>query len=384
MLTREANELLTHVGPGTPAGTLLRRYWQPVGLASELTKEEPKKRAQIMGEELVVFRLPAEQGRSKIQYGCVGEHCPHRGASLYYGFVEEDGIRCAYHGWKYDHNGRCLEQPFEKHPEFKTKISHKSYPVEKLAGVLFIYMGPPENKPLLPRWDVLVRTDGTRTVEVHPVLNCNWLQAMENSVDTIHTYYLHGHTMNQLGKPEGRFYYRPVVDYDWDICEWGITKRCVYGGDWPEEELRPPLVFPNILRIPEGYNEALHWRVPMDDTHTQIIVMRFNPKTKPRSDDEPEDPTVIPMDSLMTPEGEHQMTSFPGQDKMAWETQGSVFDRGQENLGSSDEGIIMYRKMLREQIEVVQRGGEPMALVRDTKKNRIIEFDSTKPVLKQD
>jgi len=384
MLTREANELLTRVGPGTPAGTLLRRYWQPVCLSSELTKEEPKKRARIMGEELVVFRLPAEQGRSKIQYGCVGEHCPHRGASLYYGFVEEDGIRCAYHGWKYDHNGRCLEQPFEKNPEFKTKISHKSYPVEKLAGVLFIYMGPPENKPLLPRWDVLVRTDGTRTVEVHPVLNCNWLQAMENSVDTIHTYYLHGHTMNQLGKPEGRFYYRPVVDYDWDICEWGITKRCVYGGDWPEEEFRPPLVFPNILRIPEGYNEALHWRVPMDDTHTQIIVMRFNPKTKPRSDDEPEDPTVIPMDSLMTPEGEHQMTSFPGQDKMAWETQGSVFDRGQENLGSSDEGIIMYRKMLREQIEVVQRGGEPMALVRDTKKNRIIEFDSTKPVLKQD
>ena len=384
MLTREANELLTRVGPGTPAGTLLRRYWQPVCLSSELTKEEPKKRARIMGEELMVFRLPAEQGRSKIQYGCVGEHCPHRGASLYYGFVEEDGIRCAYHGWKYDHNGRCLEQPFEKNPEFKTKISHKSYPVEKLAGVLFIYMGPPENKPLLPRWDVLVRTDGTRTVEVHPVLNCNWLQAMENSVDTIHTYYLHGHTMNQLGKPEGRFYYRPVVDYDWDICEWGITKRCVYGGDWPEEELRPPLVFPNILRIPEGYNEALHWRVPMDDTHTQIIVMRFNPKTKPRSDDEPEDPTVIPMDSLMTPEGEHQMTSFPGQDKMAWETQGSVFDRGQENLGSSDEGIIMYRKMLREQIEVVQRGGEPMALVRDPEKNRIIEFNSTKPVLKQD
>jgi len=384
MLTREANELLTRVGPGTPAGTLLRRYWQPVGLASELTKEKPKKRVQIMGEELVVFRLPAEQARNEIQYGCVGEHCPHRGTSLYFGFVEKDGIRCAYHGWKYDANGRCLEQPFEKNPEFKTKISHKSYPVEKLAGVLFIYMGPPKNKPLLPRWDVLVRTDGTRTVEVHPVLNCNWLQAMENSVDTIHTYYLHGHTMEQLGNPEGRFYYRPVEDYDWDICEWGITKRCVYGGDRPEEEFRPPLVFPNILRIPQGYIEALHWRVPMDDTHTQIIVMRFDPKTKPRSTDGPEDPAVIPIDSLMTPEGEHQMTSFSSQDKMAWETQGSLFDRSQENLGSSDEGIVMYRKMLREQIEVVQRGGEPMALVRDPEKNRIIEFDSTKPVLKQD
>jgi len=384
MLTREANELLTRVGPGTPAGTLLRRYWQPVCLASELTKEKPKKRVQIMGEGLLVFRLPSEQGTKEIHYGCVGEHCPHRGTSLYYGFVEEDGIRCAYHGWKFDANGRCLEQPFEKNPEFKTKISHKSYPVERLAGVLFIYMGPPEKKPLLPRWDVLVRTDGTRTIEVHPVLKCNWLQAMENSVDTIHTYYLHGHTMEQLGNPEGRFYYRPIEDYDWDICEWGITKRCVYGGDRPEEEIRPPLVFPNILRIPQGYIEALHWRVPMDDTHTQIIVMRFDPKTKPRSVDGPEDPEVIPMDSLMTPEGEHQMTSFSSQDKMAWETPGSIFDRSQENLGSSDEGIIMYRKMLREQIEVVQRGGEPMALVHDPERNRIIEFESTKPVLKED
>ncbi len=381
MLTREANELLTRVGPGTPAGTLLRRYWQPVCLASELTKENPKKRVQIMGEELVVFRLPAEQARNEIQYGCVGEHCPHRGTSLYYGFVEENGIRCAYHGWKYDASGRCLEQPFEKNPEFKTKISHKSYPVEKLAGVLFVYMGPPEKKPLLPRWDVLVRTDGTRTIDVHPVLDCNWLQAMENSVDTIHTYFLHGHVMEQLGNPQGKFYYRPVEDYSWEICEWGIIKRCVYGGDRPEKETRPPLVFPNILRIPQGYIEALHWRVPIDDTHTRIIVMGFDPKTKPRSTNGTDEPKVNFMDSLITPEGEHEMTSFSSQDKMAWETQGSIFDRSRENLGSSDEGIIMYRKMLREQIEVVQRGGEPMALVRDPEKNRIIEFDSTTPVL---
>jgi 5,5'-dehydrodivanillate O-demethylase len=119
----------------------------------------------------------------------------------------------------------------------------------------------------------------------------------------------------------------------------------------------------------------------MDDTHTQITVMRFDPKTKPRTADGPEDPEFLPMDSLMTPQGEHKMNSFPSQDKMAWETQGSLFDRSQENLGSSDEGIIMYRKMLREQIEAVQRGDEPMALVRDPEKNRIIEFNSTKPVL---
>ncbi|NIO06642.1 MAG: Rieske 2Fe-2S domain-containing protein [Deltaproteobacteria bacterium] len=378
MLTQEVNELLTRVGPGTPAGTLLRRYWQPVCLASELTEANPKKRVTIMGEDLVVFRLPGEQG-SSVRYGCLGDHCAHRGTSLFYGFVEPDGIRCSYHGWKYDPDGKCLEQPFEKNPEFKNKVCQLSYPVERLAGVLFIYMGPPEKKPLLPRWDVLVRTDGKRTIDVHPVLECNWLQAMENSVDTVHTYYLHGHVMEQLGSPLGRFYYRPIEDYSWDICEWGITKRCVYGGDRPEEEFRPPLVFPNILRIPQHYVEALHWRVPIDDTRTQITVMCFDPTSETRND--PEEPEVRYLSSLITPEGEHEMTSFSSQDKMAWETQGRIFDRSQENLGSSDEGIIMYRKMLREQIELVQRGGEPMALVRNPEKNKIIEFESTKPVL---
>ena len=381
MLTHEVNELLTRVGPGTPAGTLLRRYWQPICLASELTKENPKKRVKIMGEELVVFRLPAKPGEKEIRYGCVAEHCPHRGTSLYYGFVEEGGIRCSYHGWKFDADGKCIEQPFEKNPEFKDKVSQLSYPVERLTGVLFVYMGPPEKKPLLPRWDILVRTDGTRTLEVHPVLKCNWLQAMENSVDIIHTYYLHGQVMKQLGSNLGDFYHRPVEDYGWGLCEWGVTKRCVYGGNRPEVENRPPLVFPNILRIPQSYIEALHWRVPIDDTNTRITVMCFDPKTKPKTNDGPEEPKFLPMDSLMTPEGEHQMTSFSSQDKMAWETQGDLYDRSQENLGSTDEGIIMYRKMLREQIEIVQRGGEPMALVRDPGKNRIIEFDSTKPVL---
>ena len=116
MLTREVNELLTRVGPETPAGALLRRYWQPVCLASELTEDSPKKRVKIMDEELVVFRLPSAQGNQGGQYGCVGEHCSHRGTSLFYGFVEPDGIRCAYHGWKYDTSGMCLEQPLRKKP----------------------------------------------------------------------------------------------------------------------------------------------------------------------------------------------------------------------------------------------------------------------------
>src|SRR5439155_11182986 len=162
MLTREENELLTRVGPGTPCGELLRRYWQPVCVASELSSDRPTKRLQILGEDLVMFR-DANGG-----YGLVGEHCSHRGASLYYGFLEDGGIRCPYHGWLYDSGGHCLEQPFEPAQSImKHTLRHPAYPVQELAGLLFAYMGPPENQPLLPRWDVLAWEDGTRQVARH-------------------------------------------------------------------------------------------------------------------------------------------------------------------------------------------------------------------------
>ncbi len=124
MLTREENELLTRVGPGTPCGNLFRRYWQPVAAASELTEEKPKKRVKILGEELVLYR------DGKGDYGLVAEHCSHRGTSLYYGFVEDGCIRCAYHGWLYDKEGICVEQAFEPNPLFKESIHHTAYPVE--------------------------------------------------------------------------------------------------------------------------------------------------------------------------------------------------------------------------------------------------------------
>lgn len=378
MLSREMNERLTRVGPGTPCGELLRRYWHPLCVAAELTEAKPKKRVRILGEDLVVYR--DKQGR----YGCLAEQCAHRGCSLYYGFVEEDGLRCPYHGWKYDLTGRCLEQPFEpKGSRYKEQIRQRAYPVQKLAGLLFVYMGP-EPAPLLPRWDVLVWTHGTRKIEIHPVLNCNWLQAQENTADTTHTYFLHGRMMHELGLPGGEYYYRPIVKYEWGYCEWGITKTLWYGGDNPEVEVRPPLIFPNILRIPQGKWECIHWRVPIDDTHTRIIWVGFLPDPE-RHMSEDEDPPFEYLPSMMTPDGEHEMTSFYSQDKMAWETQGPIYDRTQEHLGASDRGIAMFRKLLAEQIEVVQRGGDPIAVIRDPEKNRIIEFPSyTKPILKKD
>lgn len=380
MLGQETNELLTRVGPGTPAGQLLRRYWQPVCAAADLPKDGAKKRVKIMDEVVVVFRLPRKSEREAIRYGCVAEHCAHRAASLYYGFIEEDGIRCAYHGWKYDAGGRCIDQPFEKNPDYKKEVCQPAYPVERLAGLLFIYMGPPERRPLLPRWDVLVRRDGKRTLEVHEVLRCNWLQAMENSADTIHTYYLHGHMMKTKGSAEGAYFYRPILDYDWEICEWGIIKHCKYGGNRPEDEVRPPLVFPNILRIPQGYTEALHWRVPIDDATTQIFVMILDPSKDGKIVEQPEDPPINQV-PYRDENGEYLLNTFPSQDAMAWETQGALVDRTREKLGTTDRGITVFRNMLRDQIAIVQKGGDPMALVWDEEKNRIIEFEGSKSVL---
>jgi 5,5'-dehydrodivanillate O-demethylase len=184
---------------------------------------------------------------------------------------------------------------------------------------------------------------------------------------------LHGQTSISRGldRAGADYYFRPIVKYDFKYCEWGIEKTCFYGGDFPEEETRPPLLFPNMLRIPEGKNENLHWRIPVDDTHTRLIVMSFRHGEKNEEN--------IPVEYLpsdITADGEYSMNSFFSQDRMAWETQGPILDRGLENLGASDRGVVMFRRLLEQQIKVVEQGGEPVALVRDPEKNRIIEFNT--------
>src|SRR5213080_1823006 len=370
MLSQEENEWLARVGPGTPAGQLLRRYWHVVGAASELSNEKPKKRVKVLGEDLVLFR------DRRGTYGLVGEHCSHRGASLYYGFVEEDGIRCAYHGWKYDPCGKCLEQPFES-PEtgFKAKISHPAYPVAKLSGLLFAYMGPPEKKPLLPKWDVLVRQDGVKKVDICEVLRCNWLQAMENSVDPVHTYYLHAHTLRMRGNNQGAYYYRPLNKLDFELVvhpAWaGIQKQRVFADDASHVEAPHPLIFPNMLMVPatNGYN--MHFRTPVDDQNTQIFHVRFNPTRD--GVEVPEDPPAQFV-STKNEAGEFHMESFPSQDQMAWETQGPVANRPNEHLGESDRGIILFRKLLRDQIRTVQNGADPVGVNRDPQKDEVIRL----------
>ena len=156
MTPREYSDAVTRAGPGTPAGERVRRYWQPSAAAAELTEETPILKVRLLGEDLVAYRDLSGT------YGLVGEQCSHRKASLAFGRVEEDGIRCAYHGWKYDCTGACIETPAE--PEgstLKDSIHHTAYPVEKLGGMLFAYLGPAP-APALPRWDVLAWEHGRR------------------------------------------------------------------------------------------------------------------------------------------------------------------------------------------------------------------------------
>jgi 5,5'-dehydrodivanillate O-demethylase len=372
MLTREENETLTRVGRGTPAGELLRRYWQAVAAAGELTEQKPIKAVKVLGEELVLFRDQA--GR----YGLVGEHCPHRSASLAFGRVEEGGIRCPYHGWKFDACGKCLEQPAEP-PErsFKDKIKHVAYPVQKLGGLLFAYLGP-EPAPLLPRWDVLAWEHGKRWIEVHEVLRCNWLQPMENSVDPSHLYWLHGETAHLARTVE-----RYAEEHEFIPFEFGIMKRRMTPGknlgDGRQID-QHPLVFPNTLRhvfrTIKTDNKVRHnvqIRVPVDDTHTQVYVVYFEPNETDRSpagDDAPWE-----FFALRDDRGQYRLEHVLVQDAMAWETQGAVTDRSLEHLGVGDEGIILFRKMLREQIETVHHGNDPLGVIRDPERNSVIDFD---------
>ena len=206
MLTQEMNERITATGPGTPGGEFLRRYWQPVGLSKDVSPGGQPKQIRIMSEDLVLFR--DVNGR----LGLLGLHCSHRGTSLGYGRVEDAGIRCSFHGWLYDVEGHCLQQPAETAENiFKEKIRHLAYPCQELGGVIFAYMGPPDKIPLLPRYEVLVRNDGTTKVDYYTI-NSNFIQNVEGALDTVHFSYLHmdrwsqvKHKLTDLPKPQLEF-----------------------------------------------------------------------------------------------------------------------------------------------------------------------------------
>jgi 5,5'-dehydrodivanillate O-demethylase oxygenase subunit len=402
MLTQSENETLTRVGPGTPAGEMLRRYWHVAAAAVELTEEKPVKPVRLLGEEMVLFRMPPGPGGSHVRYGLVGERCPHRLTSFKFGLVDCEGIRCIYHGWKFAPDGACLEQPAED-PEstFKDRIRHRAYPVKKFAGLLFAYLGPLP-APELPRWDVLAREDGRRWGVIESMIDCNWLQAMENSVDPTHLYWLHG-SLGTAGLPAGPERFAALglqtqfeEKHEFTQFEYGIMKRRITPNPTPgapPEVEQHPLVFPTYLRLvpsmasvrthknagtitPEEsklrYVHDMDFRTPVDDTHTMEYRVVFLPSSTHMSADEDPPFEVCPFKDEA---GNYRLQFIPAQDMMAWEAQGGVVDRTQEHLAASDRGLTMLRKLVREQIEVVRNGGDPIGVIRDPAKNVRIDFD---------
>ncbi len=388
MLSAADNELLTRVGPGTPCGEMMRRYWMPVAAVKELTDEKPIKRVKILGEKLVLFR------DGKGQYGLVQERCPHRHVSLYFGFCEDDGLRCAYHGWKFDTQGNCIEQPYERpNSPLMKQAKIKSYPVKLMCGLIFAYLGP-DPVPLLPNYEILTRRDGTRNIVLLPEHHCNWLQCQENSHDPTHTFWLHAKLFERALKkrppeeakkwaPDLAYFGRPIEGIDFELCRepgWtGIRKVRTYGGDKPEKEHGHPAIFPNILIAPQAKYLTIHFRVPMDDEYTMIYWVEFL-----ATDDgsivnqKDEDIPFEKMDHPLQPDGEYELHTFVYQDQMAWETQGAIADRTTELLGASDRGLVMYRDLLRQNIRKVQEGRDPDGVVRDPVVNEMISFTFSK------
>jgi 5,5'-dehydrodivanillate O-demethylase oxygenase subunit len=372
MLSVDENEMLTKVDAGTPVGELMRRYWHPVATSQEI-KENPVKAVRLLGESLTLFQ--DRQGR----LGLIDQRCAHRRVDLKYGIPENEGLRCPYHGWLYDRTGQCLEQPAEtQKTTFKNTVKLKAYSVQELGGLVWAYIGP-QPAPLLPRWDLFV-LDGVFRQIGTTLLPCNWLQCQENAVDTVHTSYAHGlfglYAIERRGITDPRKIKsfqrisRPHKEIAFDYVPFGIQKRRLVVGDSEDNErwrIGHPMIFPNYVRIGQpGYAE-FQIRVPMDDTHTWHLGYQvFFPG--PDVDVPKQDPV---------PAYEVPIQDLPdfvlGQDLLCWVAQGEILDRSKERLGESDRGLVMFRNMLKEQIKIVQEGGDPMNTFRDPAKNERID-----------
>ena len=349
---------LTEVGAGTPMGELLRRYWHPVGTLDDATTTPRKVR--VLGEDLILFRDTT--GRA----GLVYEHCAHRGTSLYYGKVEERGIRCCYHGWLFDVQGHCVEQPCE--PEggrARGKIRQPWYPVQEQYGLIWAYMGPPEKKPVLPRYECLETLDEGEFLEVNAnsiggggpqIIPCNWMQHYENLVDPFHVVILHSSFSGTQFVEQMAV--TPAVT--WELAEQSVrtlsirklddgkTLRRVSEAGLPTLRVIPS---PRIGRY--GRVESLGWILPIDDHSFRIYVVGRVQK----------EGELTAMRSRLggklweeLTEEEHRQ--FPG-DYEAMVSQGPIALHSEEHLATTDRGIVMLRRFMQKQVDAVRAGEDP-------------------------
>lgn len=380
MLSREENELLTRTGRGTPAGELLRRYWQPVALLQELPKGGAPLPVRIFGEDLVLFRPDAAGGKHQEQPGLLGLHCSHRGADLSYGRLEDGGLRCIYHGWLYDVQGRCLEQPGEPPGStFHDRIQHLAYPCREVGSLILTYMGPGE-PPLIPAYDFLRAPRGYQAASkiFH---ECNYLQGNEGNIDPAHNAFLHG----RIGRESDR---SPSIEPE--ETEFGLHIRRVRQVTPSKTVLSTSnFILPNLTAFPGGGENdgySVNWHVPIDDEHHWKYAVRFR-RDAPLDQDgywqglseitDDYRPIRNKTNRYLQDREEMWEYSFSGlgdgfqaQDACAVEGAGPIQDRTHEHLGSSDRAIMAARKLLLRAILDLQEGREPKNVVRDPARNR--------------
>jgi 5,5'-dehydrodivanillate O-demethylase oxygenase subunit len=366
VLSKEQNEALYQVGPGTLMGELLRRYWQPIAAVAELD-DNPIKPIRLMGEDLVLYK---DGGGA---YGLVDRHCPHRRADISYGWVEECGIRCNYHGWKFDESGACIHQPFEEiaHPDarFRDRVRIKAYPVEAKAGLLWTYMGPLDKKPLLPNYEAFSRKNAFVQIVISDV-PCNWFQCHENSIDPVHFEWLHD-TWSQLLTQPGAPPPPTHLKLNFVEFEQGFQYQRIRQGQSEEDDL---WTIGRVCLWPNGFwlGEHFEWRVPIDDERMLSILWCY---TRVPLESEPYEQKRIsywyaPLKDEQT--GRWITSHVVNQDFVAWVGQGTVADRTQEHLGESDRGVILLRRRLLEEAAKVQRGEEPKAILLDPAQNECV------------
>jgi phenylpropionate dioxygenase-like ring-hydroxylating dioxygenase large terminal subunit len=389
MMSQEQNELISRIGPATPAGKLMRMYWQPAALVDELDDRRPIRTVQLLGEDFVLFRDP------KGQYALLDRHCPHRGADLAFGRLEDGGLRCSFHGWLFDTTGRCLDTPAE--PEGSTLcqgIRQRAFPVVERSGILFAYLGA-GTPPPLPAFDCFV-APAAYTFAFKGLIECNWLQALEIGIDPAHTSFLHRFFEDEnpaegYGKP-----FRDVsADSDMPITEvmrkfprpaleverapWGLRLTTLRRMSEQSTHVRVTnQVFPHAFVIPMSTEMTIsQWHVPIDDESCYWYAI-FTSFGKPvdkakmraqrllvyelplyrsrrnRSNDYGFDPREQAAETY-TGMG-HDINVH---DQWAVESMGRIQDRTREHLGQSDKAIIAYRRLLRQCIEEVQKGERP-------------------------
>src|SRR5918997_7179723 len=388
MLSREDNDRLTQTGPDTPCGGLLRAYWQPAALVSELKDERPVAPVRLLGEDLVLFRKPDGE------YGLIGRWCAHRGVDLAYARLEDCGLRCLYHGWLYGSDGRCLEQPAEPaHSRFHEKIKHVSYPCRERNGIVFAYLGGGDPPPF-PDYDCFVAPDAY-TFAFKGLWECNWLQGVEGGIDPSHVSFLHRFVGEDPREVYGQQFsevvegtdkklsqlvaenYRPDIEVE--EAAHGLRVYAVRRLTDRLKHVRVTnLVFPNAFVVPFGNNRVFcQWHVPIDDEnhYWYMIFYDFAEETDKATLlaqrlSEVSLPDYRPLRNRSNEWGfdpiEQRDLTYTGMgldinvhDQWAVESMGRVQDRTVEQLGSSDRAVTAYRRLLLRAIRDHDAGQAP-------------------------